>query len=30
LLFADEDKDAGGQRYKIEQENSRPEIYAKP
>ncbi len=29
MLFANENKDARGQRDKIEQENGRPEIYAK-
>jgi hypothetical protein len=27
-LFADQNKDAGGQRHKVEQENRRPELQA--
>jgi len=29
-LFADENKDAGGQRHNVEQENGWPDIQAKP
>ena len=29
-LFANKNKDAGGQRDEVEQKNSWPEIYAKP
>jgi len=29
-LFADENKDAGGQRYNIREDNGRPDIQAEP